>query len=113
MSINPELWQEVTSVIEERTGLAAAYNPVLWQEVTSVIEEMTDLKADSLTPDQTFEELGFDSLTTIEIAVAAEERLGVNIADGELLALRTLGEVVAYIEGLVTAEAPRALAGIR
>lgn len=88
-------------------------NPELWQEVTSVIEEMTDLKAESLSPEQTFEELGFDSLTTIEIAVAAEERLGINIADGELLALRTLGEVVGYIEGLVTAEAPRALAGIR
>jgi acyl carrier protein len=113
MTDSPVLWQEVTSTIQERTGLAAAYNPWLWQEVTSVIEEMTDIKAESLTPEQTFEELGFDSLTTVEIAVAAEERFGVNIADEELLALSTLGEVVAYIEGLVTPDAPLAAVGRR
>jgi acyl carrier protein len=85
------------------------YNPVLWQEVTSIIAEMTGLEAESLTPEQTFEEVGFDSLTTVEIVVAAEERLGVSIADEELLALSTIGEVVAYIEGLVTAAGPRAV----
>ncbi len=80
-------------------------NPVLWQEVTSIISEMTDLEAESLTPEQTFEELGFDSLTTIEIVVAAEDRFGVSIDDEQLLTLRTIGEVVAYFEGLVTTEA--------
>jgi acyl carrier protein len=85
------------------------YNPVLWQEVTSIIAEMTGLEAESLTPEQTFEEVGFDSLTTVEIVVAAEERLGVSIADEELLGLSTIGEVVAYIEGLVAAAGPRAV----
>lgn len=89
------------------------YNPVLWQELTSIIEEMTGLKAESLTPEQTFEELGFDSLTTVEIVVGAEDRLGVSIADEELLALRTIGEVAAYIEGLVTAGAPPALVEVQ
>ena len=82
-----------------------AYNPVLWQEFTSII-------AENLTPEQTFEELGFDSLTTVEIVIEAEERFGVSIADEELLGLRTIGEVVAYIEGLVTAAAPPALVGV-
>jgi acyl carrier protein len=82
-----------------------AYNPVLWQEFTSII-------AENLTPEQTFEELGFDSLTTVEIVIEAEERFGVRIADEELLGLRTIGEVVAYIEGLVTAAAPPALAEV-
>ncbi len=75
-----------------------AYNPVLWQEVTSII-------AENLTPEHTFEELGFDSLTTVEIVMTAEERFGVSIDDEHLFTLRTIGEIVAYIEGLVTAEA--------
>jgi acyl carrier protein len=92
--------------------MASTYNPVLWQELTSIIAEMTGLEAEGLTPEQTFEELGFDSLTTVEIVVEAEDRFGVSVADEELLGLRTIGEVVAYIEGLVTAAAPPALVGV-
>ncbi len=86
-----------------------AVNPVFWQELTSIIAEMIGLDAERLTPEQTFDDLGFDSLTTVEIVIAAEDRFGVSIPDEELFALRTLGEVVAYVEGLVTAGAPCAL----
>jgi acyl carrier protein len=79
-----------------------AYNPALWQEVTEIVEEMTGIEAESLTSDQTFDELGFDSLTTVEIAVAAEERLGVRIPDETLIELRTVGEAVECIAALMT-----------
>jgi acyl carrier protein len=82
-----------------------AYNPVLWQEVTAIV-------AENLRPEHTFENLGFDSLSIVEIIMTAEERFGVSIVDEEVLALRTIGEVVAYIDGLVTAAAPRALAKV-
>ena len=86
------------------------HNPLLWQEVTEIIEEMTGLEAARLTADQTFDELGFDSLTTVEVAVAAEERLGVRIDEEQLLELRTIGDAVACIEVLLTGRAPVAVA---
>jgi acyl carrier protein len=87
------------------------FNPALWQEVTEIIEEMTGLVAASLTAAQTFEELGFDSLTTVEIAVAAEERLGVRIPDERLLELTTIGDAVGCIEELLETPAPAVLFG--
>lgn len=87
------------------------FNPVLWQEVTEIIEEMTGLDATSLTAGQTFDELGFDSLTTVEIAVAAEERLGARIPDERLLELTSIGDAVACIEELLAMSAPAVLSG--
>jgi acyl carrier protein len=89
------------------------YTPAIWQEVTEIIEEMTGLDPESLKAEQTFDELGFDSLTTVEIAVAAEERLGVRIPDEALLEMRTIGEAVACIEGLLSAGASQPAAAGR
>jgi acyl carrier protein len=88
------------------------HNAALWQEVTAIVEEMTGLEAESLDAEHSFEELGFDSLTTVEIAVAAEERLGVRIPDEELVELRTIGEAVEAIEALLAGNA-RALTAAR
>jgi acyl carrier protein len=77
------------------------FNPALWSEVTSIIEEMTGVGAEGLTPETSFDELGFDSLTTVEIAVAAEQRLGVQIADDELVTLQTVGDAASCIAKLI------------
>jgi acyl carrier protein len=43
------------------------------------------------------DDLDLDSLTMVEIAVHAEERLGVRIPDDDLANLKTVGDAVNYV----------------
>jgi acyl carrier protein len=70
-----------------RTGLA------------DILEEVAGVLPADVTPDKSFtEDLDVDSLSMVEIALAAEERFGVKIPDDELANLKTVGDAVSYIE---------------
>ena len=44
------------------------------------------------------DDLDVDSLSMVEVVVAAEERFGVSIPDDEVKSLKTVGDAVSYIE---------------
>ena len=44
------------------------------------------------------DDLDVDSLSMVEVAMAAEEKFGVKIPDDELPKLKTVGDAVTYIE---------------
>ena len=46
------------------------------------------------------DDLDIDSLSMVEIAVQTEDKYGVKIPDEDLASLRTVGDVVAYIQKL-------------
>jgi acyl carrier protein len=70
-----------------RTGLA------------DILEEVAGVMPADVTEDKSFtEDLDVDSLSMVEIALAAEERFGVKIPDDELANLKTVGDAVSYIE---------------
>ena len=72
---------------EIRTGLA------------DILEEVAGVLPADVTVDKSFtEDLDVDSLSMVEIALAAEERFGVKIPDDELANLKTVGDAVTYIE---------------
>ena len=54
-------------------------------------------------PDTTFTELGLDSLTTLEVIVAAEDRFGLIIADDDWPQFKTISDAIAYVEGAAVA----------
>jgi acyl carrier protein len=63
-----------------------------------IVNEIVGLPAEEVTPDKSFtEELDIDSLSMVEIVVAAEERFGVKIPDSEVTKLKTVGDAVNYI----------------
>jgi acyl carrier protein len=71
---------------EIRTGLA------------DILEEVAGVLPADVTPDKSFtEDLDVDSLSMVEIALAAEERFNVKIPDDELANLKTVGDAVTYI----------------
>ena len=71
---------------EIRTGLA------------EILAEVADVPADDVTDEKSFtDDLDVDSLSMVEVAMAAEEKFGVKIPDDELPNLKTVGDVVGYI----------------
>jgi acyl carrier protein len=66
--------------------------------LAEIVHEITGIKADQIVPGATFvDDLDIDSLSMVEVAVAAEERFGVRIPDEDLTKLKTVGDAVAFI----------------
>ncbi|HEU0131108.1 MAG TPA: acyl carrier protein [Mycobacteriales bacterium] len=66
--------------------------------LAGIVNEITGIKTEQIVPEASFvDDLDVDSLSMVEVAVAAEEKFGVRIPDEELAKLRTVGDAVAYI----------------
>jgi acyl carrier protein len=64
-----------------------------------IIDEVAGVPADQVTPDKTFvDDLDIDSLSMVEIAVAAQDKFGVEIPDDQLKDLKTVQDVVEYVK---------------
>jgi acyl carrier protein len=64
-----------------------------------IVNEITGLPADVVQADKAFvDDLDIDSLSMVEIVVAAEEKWGVKIPDNEIKNLKTVGDAASYIE---------------
>jgi acyl carrier protein len=69
------------------------------QKVKEIIVEQLGVIADQVTPDAKFiEDLGADSLDTVELVMALEEEFGQEIPDEEAEKLQSVGDVIKYIE---------------
>jgi len=68
-------------------------------ELAEIVEEVAGVPADDVQSDKQFvADLDVDSLSMVEIVVAAEEKFGVRIPDDEVKNLKTVGDAVSFIE---------------
>ena len=69
------------------------------QKVRDIIVEQLGVNADQVTTEAKFiEDLGADSLDTVELVMAFEEEFGIEVPDEEAEKLLTVGDVIRYIE---------------
>ncbi len=63
-----------------------------------IVEEIAGVPADEVTLSKSFvDDLDIDSLSMVEIAVAAQDKFGVEIPDDQLKDLTTVQDVVNYV----------------
>ena len=81
--------------------------------LAEIVEEVAGIDTAEVSADKSFvDDLDIDSLSMVEIAVQTEDKYGVKIPDEDLAGLRTVGDVVAYIQKLEE-ENPEAAAALR
>lgn len=67
--------------------------------VKEIIVEQLGVNPDQVTPEAKFiEDLGADSLDTVELVMAFEEEFGAEIPDEDAEKLQSVGDVIKYIE---------------
>ena len=67
--------------------------------LAEILEEVAGVNPDDVAEDKSFtDDLDVDSLSMVEVAMAAEEKFGVKIPDDELPKLKTVGDAVSYIQ---------------
>ncbi len=66
--------------------------------VVEIIVEELGVEADKVTPEASFvDDLGADSLDTVELVMALEEEFEIDIPDEDAEAMRTVGDAIDYI----------------
>ena len=64
-----------------------------------IVNEVAGVPVEDVQSDKSFvDDLDIDSLSMVEVVMAAEDKWGVKIPDEEVKNLRTVGDAVAYIE---------------
>jgi acyl carrier protein len=71
---------------------------VILEGLGEIIDEVAGVPAAEVTPEKTFvDDLDIDSLSMVEIAVAAQDKFGVEIPDEQLKDLKTVQDVIDYV----------------
>ena len=68
-------------------------------KVKSIIAEQLGVKVEEVTDTASFiDDLGADSLDTVELVMALEEEFGIEIPDEDAEKMTSVGEAIKYIE---------------
>ena len=71
----------------------------VYAKVNSIIVEQLGVKEEDLKPEASFiDDLGADSLDTVELVMAFEEEFGSEISDSEAEKILTVGDAIKFIE---------------
>jgi len=83
-----------TPVKEEVNGMAYSE-----EKAKEIIAKELEVSVDQLTPDAKFiEDLGADSLDTVELVMALEEEFGLDIHDEDADKFKTVGDALSYLK---------------
>jgi acyl carrier protein len=70
----------------------------MYEQVVDVISNRFGIDPQDVTGQASFDDLGLDSLSQIELATALKKRLGIEIADEDMAEMRNISEIVAKLE---------------
>jgi acyl carrier protein len=76
------------------------------QRVSSIVGEQLGVEEADLVPEASLlDDLGADSLDVVELVMALEEEFGIEVPDDDVENIRTIQDIVQYVEGRAEARA--------
>jgi acyl carrier protein len=71
----------------------------IFEKVKKIVADQLSVEAGTITPQSNFaNDLGADSLDTVELVMALEEEFDIEIPDEEAEKLKTVNDVVTYLK---------------
>jgi acyl carrier protein len=89
----------VTTQTHRKETTAMATTEEIRADLAEIVNEVAGIPVEDVKLDKSFvDDLDVDSLSKVEVVVAAEEKFGVSIPDDEVKNLKTVGDAVSFIE---------------
>ena len=86
-------------VTTEKRNHSMATTEEIRADLAEIVNEVAGIPVEDVQLDKSFvDDLDVDSLSMVEVVVAAEEKFGVSIPDDEVKNLKTVGDAVSFIE---------------
>lgn len=70
----------------------------LYESVAEVFSARFRIGRDRVRPEATFDDLGLDSLSQIELATALQKRFGIEFTDDEIAEMSVVSEIVGLLQ---------------
>ena len=71
----------------------------MFEKIVNIVVDQLGCDADAVTEDSAIiDDLGADSLDVVEMLMAVEENFGVTVPDEEIPNLKTVREIMTYVE---------------
>ena len=71
----------------------------MFEQIRDILAKQLQIDADKITMTTDIaEDLGADSVDVVEMLMTIEEEFGVTVPDDDVMAFKTVGDVVAYLE---------------
>ena len=72
---------------------------MVFEKVKAILSEQFDVEEDSITAETTLaDDLGADSLDVVDLLMSIEDEFEVEVPDSEVENIKTVGDLVKYIE---------------
>lgn len=98
MAINAKLGQNKQQNHDVRNNM----NNDIFEKLKAIAVNDIGIDADKIKPESVIiEDLGLDSLDMVDMLMKVEETFGVTIDDGDVAEMRTVADVVDFIEGAI------------
>lgn len=77
------------------------------ERIRAIISDQLMVEPEEVTDEASFvEDLGADSLDTVELIMEFEDEFGIEVSDEDAEKISTVGEAIAYLEKLVEGKGP-------
>jgi acyl carrier protein len=101
---NSDFCAKIKLIEEEETTMAD-----IAEQVRRIIAEQLMVELDEVTDDASFiEDLGADSLDTVEMIMEIEDEFGIEIPDEDAEKIQTVGQAIEYVKQKVEAQQAKA-----
>ncbi len=74
----------------------------IYSKVVTAISNILKINEDVITQDSSLESLGADSLNRVQFVIELEDTFGIEINDEDAEKLVTVGQIVDYVERLIS-----------
>ena len=74
---------------------------MVFEKITAILAEQFDVEEDQITNDTDLQaDLGADSLDVVDLVMTIEDEFEIEVPDDDIETVRTVGDLVAYIENI-------------
>lgn len=99
LSSSPQKLESPRIHVNKMTINVSSPSTKTWNEIKAIIAGLLGVDADQIRPDARFrEDLAADSVDSVELAMAFEEKFGIEISDEDAQKLITVNDAYRYIE---------------